>query len=213
MTEQNKDWSGNTSIYACNHRTKEDDVAENDLYCTHPESMQLFFEKCAERNFILQKKIYEPCCGLGSISDELIKQGYDVLSTDLIDRGYGEGNIDFLKLTKETLRSEWKDYMKCIVTNPPYKLATDFVRHSLDLAEDGVKVAMFLKIQFLEGKERKKLFTEYPPKTIYVSSSRLLCAKNGEFEKMKAGGGSAVAYAWYVWVKGYKGDTVVKWIN
>ena len=48
MTEQNKDWSGNTSIYACNHRTKEDDVAENDLYCTHPESMQLFFEKCAE---------------------------------------------------------------------------------------------------------------------------------------------------------------------
>ena len=44
MTEQNKDWSGNTSIYACNHRTKEDDVAENDLYCTHPESMQLFFK-------------------------------------------------------------------------------------------------------------------------------------------------------------------------
>ena len=91
--------------------------------------------------------------------------------------------------------------------------ATQFVKHSLDLAQDGVKVAMFLKIQFLEGKERKKLFTEYPPKTIYVSSSRLLCAKNGEFEKMKAGGGSAVAYAWYVWEKGYKGDTIIKWIN
>ena len=57
MTEQNKDWSGNTSIYACNHRTKEDDVAENDLYCTHPESMQLFFEKCAERNFEIPVKV------------------------------------------------------------------------------------------------------------------------------------------------------------
>ena len=100
-----------------------------------------------------------------------------------------------------------------LLRTPPYKLATSFIKHSLDLAKDGVKVAMFLKIQFLEGKERKKLFTEYPPKTIYVSSSRLLCAKNREFEKMRAGGGSAVAYAWFVWVKGYKGETVVKWIN
>lgn len=72
---------------------------------------------------------------------------------------------------------------------------------------------MFLKLQFLEGKERKKLFTEYPPKIIYVSSGRLLCAKNREFEKLKAGGGSAVAYAWYVWVKGYQGETTIKWIN
>ena len=40
-----------------------------------------------------------------------------------------------------------------------------------------------------------------------------MCAKNGEFDKMRAGGGSAVAYAWYVWQKGYKGDTIVKWIN
>ena len=72
---------------------------------------------------------------------------------------------------------------------------------------------MFLKLQFLEGKERKRLFQQYPPKVVYVSSSRILCAKNGEFEKMREGGGSAVAYAWYVWEKGYKGDTIVKWIN
>lgn len=72
---------------------------------------------------------------------------------------------------------------------------------------------MFLKVQFLEGKLRKFLFTDFPPKTIYVSSSRILCAKNAEFERMKQGGGSAVAYAWYVWEKGYNGDTIVKWIN
>ena len=72
---------------------------------------------------------------------------------------------------------------------------------------------MFLKIQFLEGKARKELFKKYPPKIIYVSSSRILCAKNGDFEGMKKAGGSAVAYAWYVWVKGYSGITEVKWIN
>lgn len=72
---------------------------------------------------------------------------------------------------------------------------------------------MFLKLQFLEGKKRESFFLDNPPKTIYVSSSRLLCAKNADFQRMKDGGGSAVAYAWYVWEKGYKGNTVVKWIN
>ena len=72
------------------------------------------------------------------------------------------------------------------------------------------KVAMFLKLTFLEGKRRKSFFKVNPPKTIYVSSSRLICAKNGDFEHMT---GSAIAYAWYVWEKGYSGDPVIKWIN
>lgn len=54
---------------------------------------------------------------------------------------------------------------------------------------------MFLKLQFLEGKKRKSFFLDNPPKTIYVSSSRLLCAKNADFQRMRDGGGSAVAYA------------------
>ena len=78
---------------------------------------------------------------------------------------------------------------------------------------DGKKVCMFLKVQFLEGKARKKLFETNPPRRIWVSSSRLLCAKNAKFDEMRAGGGSAVAYAWFVWEKGYKGESVVKWFN
>lgn len=98
-----------------------------------------------------------------------------------------------------------------IVTNPPYKYALEFVEHALDILADGHKAAMFLKLQFLEGKARRRLFEEHPPKTVYVSSSRLVCALNGDFEAAK--GKNAVAYAWYVWVKGYTGETVVKWIN
>lgn len=72
---------------------------------------------------------------------------------------------------------------------------------------------MFLKLQFLEGKARRELFETGQLKTVYVSSSRILCAKNGEFEKMRAGGGSAVAYAWYEFEKGYCGYPIIKWIN
>lgn len=74
---------------------------------------------------------------------------------------------------------------------------------------DGHKVAMFLKLTFLEGKARKQLFQKYPPKTIYVFSSRVCCGKNGVFDRKN----NAVAYAWFVWEKGFQGDPIVRWVN
>ena len=139
------------------------------------------------------------------MAEVLKKRGYNVLSTDLIDRGYGQGGVDFLSSTHK--------FDGDIITNTPYKHAQAFIEKALSLIPDGHKVAMFLKVTFLEGKSRKKLFTEHPPKFVYVSSSRLLCAKNGEFQKIRDGGGSAVAYAWFIWEKGFDGDTIIKWFN
>ena len=73
---------------------------------------------------------------------------------------------------------------------------------------------MFLKLTFLEGKARyKELFSKYPPKSVYVFPERVQCAKNADFDRMKECGGSAVAYAWFVWEKGYIGKAVVDWIK
>ena len=58
-----------------------------------------------------------------------------------------------------------------------------------------------------------KVFEKYPPKYVFVSSSRLQCAKNGDFVRYGKGVNTAVAYAWYIWIKGYTGETVVRWIN
>ena len=146
--------------------------------------------------------IWECACGEGHLSERLEEHGYNVLSTDLINRGYGRGEVDFLKQTY--------NFKGDIITNPPYKYATEFVYKALELINPGNKVAMFLKVLFLEGKARKQLFKQYPPKTIYISSSRLRCAPNGDFENNP---GSAVAYAWFVWEKGYRGPTMVDWIN
>lgn len=62
----------------------------------------------------------------------------------------------------------------------------------------------------IQLKEREKLFLNFPPKKIYVSSSRLKCAINGDFENINS---SAVCYAWFVWEKGYKSQTIIDWIN
>ena len=100
------------------------------------------------------------------------------------------------------------EYDGDIITNPPYKYAKEFVEKALAVVKPGHKVAMFLKLTFLEGKNRRELFKKYPPKCIYVSSARLQCGKNGNFD-----GTSMVAYAWFVWKKGYVGEPKVRWIN
>jgi len=197
------DWTGNgNSIYktlgASNHTEKERE--ENDYYATDPNAIDLLFEVEDFDN------IWECACGEGHLSKRMIELGKTVYSTDIIDRGYGDGQIDFLS---DDVISWHGD----IITNPLYKYAIDFVYKSLDIMEDNNKLALFLKVQFLEGKKRKLLFEKYPPKVIYISSSRILCAKNGDFEMMKKNGGSAVAYAWFIWEKGYDGETIIKWIN
>jgi len=99
-----------------------------------------------------------------------------------------------------------------IITNPPFKYAQQFVEKALSLIPDGKKVAMFLRIQFLETKERREFFKSYPPKTVYVSSKRILCAMNGEFANYSKNG-SAACYCWFIWQKGFNGETVLKWFN
>lgn len=195
-----KDWIGNkpavfVTLGASNHTIGE--RQKHDYYATEPKAVELLLE--VEK---FNKNIWECACGEGHISKVLERHGYQVRSTDLIDHGYGKSGIDFLKQT-EFFNGD-------IITNPPYKYAQQFVQKALELIPEGNKVAMFLKLQFLEGKSRKELFKKHPPKIVYVSSSRLSCAKNGEFEKYPS---SAVAYAWFVWIKGFKGDPIIKWIN
>ena len=59
------------------------------------------------------------------------------------------------------------------------------------------------------GKSRKILFTKYPLHKVIVSSSRLMCAKNGDF---KSDISPAIDFAWFVWKKGYTGDAILKWV-
>lgn len=170
---------------------------ENDYYATEPIAGKLLLEVEPELN-----NIWECACGEGHLAHVFDEAGKLGKATDLINRGYGTVE-DFLINTNPYHNGD-------IVTNPPFKNAQEFVENALTRVDDGRKVCMFLKVLFLESKSRKELFMKHPPKTIYVSSSRINCAKGGDFKKYTT---KAIAYAWYVWVKGYEGETVIKWIN
>lgn len=185
-------------IGASSHSKQERELL--DYYATEPKAVELLLEK--EK---FSPNIWECCCGEGHISKVLEEKGYIVLSTDLVDRGYEKQ-----KHTKDFLKINKKDLQVDVITNPPYKNALEFVKKAIEVVGEGQKVAMFLKLTFLEGKARKIFFETTPPKKIYVSSSRLNCARNGEFDKYKS---SAVAYGWFLWEKGFTGKTTIEWIN
>lgn len=191
-----KDWRGNKTSVMKTLGADAGQRESKDYYATHPDAVRKLLE---EENF--NKYIWECACGEGHISKVLESQGYIVKSTDLIDRGYGEIK-DFLFFNDEKFDGD-------IITNPPYAKALEFVKKALEVIPEGNKVSMLLRIQFLEGKERKRFFEKHPPKTVYVFSERIKCAINGDFNSVSS---SAMAFCWFVWVKGYRGDTIIKWI-
>lgn len=173
--------------------------AELDYYATEPKAVDLLLE---QEEF--SSVVWECACGEGHLAERIKQHGIEVVATDIVDRGYGEER-DFFSTDSPPAPDV------DIITNPPYSCAKEFVEHAINILETGHKVAMFLKIQFLESQQRRILFDKFPPKTVYISSNRLRCAKNGDFEKAR--NANAMCYAWYVWVKGWNGDTTLKWIN
>lgn len=148
-----KDWTGNSrstfaALAASNHAQNERET--NDYYATEPKALELLLEQESFDPFV-----WECACGEGHLSEVLRQHSYIVHSTDLIDRGYGVGGVDFLK--------ETAPFNGDIITNPPYKFAQEFVEHALSLIPTGNKVAMFLKLTFLEGQGRRKMFEMHPP--------------------------------------------------
>lgn len=200
----NKDWTGDTHSVFITHGASnhcENERQNEDYYATDPKAIDLLLDVETFNN-----NIWECAVGEGHLAKNLSNNKYDVRCSDIVDRGYNNTEIvDFL-----TYNENWNGD---IITNPPYKYALEFVQKSLEIIPTGNKVAMFLKLTFLEGQKRRKFFDKYPPKFVHVLSKRVDCAKNGDFEAMKQGGGTALAYAWYVWEKGYNGKTIVDWIN
>lgn len=144
--------------------------------------------------------IWEPACGDGAISRVLQDCGHEVVSTDLVDRGYGQHGIDFLM--------EYKPLARNVLTNPPFKLGTEFANHALGLVEG--KVAMLLKIGFLEGPTREALHHNLT--RVWVIRRRVTFLKGGKEFSRSNGKGGIHTYAWFVWDRTHRGPVTLGWL-
>lgn len=140
---------------------------------------------------------HEPCCGAGAMAGELESNGIPVTASDLYDHGYGTAGLDARNLAGP---------VQNIITNPPYNIAEQMLVRFLDVCER--KVALLLRLSFLESKRRYPLFADRPPSRVYVFSERLSLCKAGDIVK----GGGTVSYGWFVWERGYNGEPSLRWL-
>lgn len=157
---------------------------EDDFYPTPWEATEAILKREDKRIWQMTGgRLWESSCGEGHISEVLKEHGFTVFSTDLIDRGYGQGGVDFL--TTKALPHG----VQGIFTNPPFDISEGFIRHALT----GLGVpymALLLKAHYFHADCRVKLFRDYPPARVYP------CAWRIDFT---GGGANHTDCSWYIW--------------
>lgn len=188
--------------YAAAQRTGHTDREPDDFYPTWPAATRVLL---SVEEFT--GAIWEPACGDGAMSRVLEAAGHEVISTDLIDRGFGEGGRDFLM--------EWEPRAPNIVTNPPFRWAQEFVDRALLLARragGAGKVALFLRLAFLEGQGRGRWFPTTPLARVWIMSRRVPMRKEVLPEPGEKADG-ALAFAWFVWDLQHSGPATIGFLD
>jgi hypothetical protein len=174
----------------------------NDLYET-PECATLALLRAEN----LPHRIWEPACGRGAIVNVLRAAGHEVVASDLVDHGMpvtcpGYLNVDFL------MEHRAPEGVEAIVTNPPFKLAGEFVEHALELCPH---VVMLLRLAFLESERRTRTLDSGTLARVHVFRKRLPRMHRDGWSGPRAG--SSMAFAWMVWSREHAGPTTIDRID
>jgi len=185
------------------------ETSPEDFYATDPIAVHALFDVLPQGYF---RDVWECACGNGTMAEALREHGVLRMATDIVFRGYWPPKYEhWIAFGRHDFLSSDKPWPGDIVTNPPYILASQFIERALQVIDTGRKAAFFLPIRYLEGSARYALFTRHPLFEVYISVKRIRCAINGDFARVADAG--AVAYAWFVWQKGFAGRTTLKWFN
>jgi hypothetical protein len=170
-----------------------------DLYETPPEATRALLN--VEQ---LPRVIWEPAAGRGAIADVLRARGHRVIARDIHDYGAPSvrANMDFLKAKTAPPGCE------TIVTNPPYNLAEAFVVHALRLVP---RSYMLLRLAFLESERRSAILDRGRLLRVHVFKQRLPMMHRDGWTGRRAS--SAIAFAWFVWDRDYRGTARIDRIS
>ena len=235
-----KDWKGNKNAIQAQKGIKPDNTTKGrqdvDFYATPPKALEMLLDHSStwlqsmldscQRGYngniqlIKNKKfrtflnqIWECACGTGNLYKVLEERDFWVVGTDITDHGCdiikhkGMLHKDFLQQTSTFC---WDYNISVILTNPPFRYATEFIKHALDiLPENGLYIA-FMNITYLAGKQRYLDVYRYGRlREVYVFSKRMDVWRNGVPGQTKVG---MMDFAWFVFQKGYVGECSLYWL-
>lgn len=196
-----KEWKGNSASYRSmlginkSGTTSEREAA--DYYTTDPTAVEQFVKHITKIRGLITGRyffntIWEPACGCGNISKVLRSNGYEVISSDLQDRGFGLSGVDFLDSVTVPERCN------TIITNPPYSLANEFILHAMDILPDFGRYYALMNLSYLTGIQRNEtIYKKGYLRAIHIYPHRINCYKNN----INTGHSSPVNYAWFEFMK------------
>ena len=152
----------------------------------------------------LPHRLWEPAAGRGAIVRVLRAAGHRVIASDLID--YGDpthfSGRDFL------MEHAAPEGCEGICTNPPFRLAEEFVEHALRLCP---LVVMLLRLAFLESERRCHILEGRGLARIHVFRKRLPMMHRDGWQGRKASSG--MAFGWFVWNRDHTGPAIINRIS
>lgn len=140
----------------------------------------------------------DPACGSGTIPRAFLARGLECLGSEKMHRGFGRQGVSFFDYTPD---------VDNIVSNPPYGVIEQFIGHALQCARS--KVAILARLALLEGAARQPFLKNTPLARVWVSSRRVSMPPGDS--QIEAKGGT-VAFAWFVWERGWVGPATVGWL-
>ncbi|MDC9701725.1 MAG: SAM-dependent methyltransferase [Alphaproteobacteria bacterium] len=171
-----------------------------DDFPTPPWATRALLEYVIKNENISKMSCLEPACNRGYMSKVLDEYFSKVESSDIHD--YGFGNVkNFLDDTYEKKSFDW------VITNPPFRLAEEFLNKATGVATTGV--ALLARTVFLESVGRyERIFQNNPPACFAQFTERVPMVK-GRLDKKAS---TATGYAWFVWKLNEKQNLKLMWV-
>lgn len=172
-----------------------------DDFPTPPWATRALIEHVIEdKHTIAAMTCLEPACGVGHMSKVLKEYFATVHDADVSNYGYGDV-CDFLKHPYADASYDW------VITNPPFRLAEDFVLRALTIAHIGV--AILARTVFLESAGRYKAIFQTTPPTRFAQFVERVPMLKGRLDKAAT---TATGYCWLVWDKRSTTSAQLVWI-
>ena len=174
-------------------------MESKDFYESVPEATRALLEWWTPT-----EPVWECACGKGAISELLKQAGVRVVSTDLVNRGYGFTGVDFLKCDGPVMPG-----VDTIITNPPYNIATEFMAHACKIARRSV---FLMPVGKIEGIDRYELvYSKGYLSHLVVFYKRLPRMHRPDYTGERHT--STMAFAWFFFGEPIPGKPPIDWIR
>ena len=191
-------------------------IDPNIVHSTPAAATQALIEAClaapALSNRFAGAALWEPAVGSGALVDALLdalppgRRPSRIIATDVHPRARATHKpADFLRLDPPADPRAARP--RIIITNPPFSLATEFMRVGLRW-QAGVPngmLALFVPLGALAGRERARdIYADRPPTTILAIANRLTIYPD-DTPPEERGNSGVIEYCWLLWLNDAEG--------